>query len=152
MQTPPPSPLSSRKKEKDFFLNFNIKSCWAVCTACSESLQHTSNMETQLFPVFKLLLSSFFLSCIVLISLFFFFFYHLKKLPVLLVLFLLAWLHSFTGRLPPSSPCSSSLLPRVCPARQTQRHSNIRVISIHEYISINEGDARRTRHRHRNCS
>ena len=83
---PPPHPLSFRKKATSF-LNFNIKSLAKLCTACSESLQHTSNMKTRLSLFVRVALEFFFLiSCTVLIF-FFFFFYRLVKLPVLIFLF-----------------------------------------------------------------
>lgn len=140
--TPPPLPLSFTKKSK-ISLNFNIKS-WL------NFVQLVLNCYS-IHQIWKLVFSLcsscfwvlFFLSCTVLTSFFFF----LMKLPVLLFLSPLPRLQSSTGRLPPSSPCSSSLLRRVCPARQTQRRGGVRVISVHEYVSINVGDAHRTRRR-----
>lgn len=64
--TQPPYPLSFRKR---IFFGFQHQASAKLCTACSELLEHTSNMK-KLSPLFELLLG-FFLSWTVLIPLFF---------------------------------------------------------------------------------
>lgn len=112
----PPPTFLYRKKSRIFFFEFQHQYSWLNFVQLVQNRYSIDLFEVAFeffFCSFPFLHSFVFLSSKKTTK---------KKTPPSPALSLLPRLHSSTGRLPPSSPCSSSLLPRVYPARQTQRH------------------------------
>lgn len=124
-------------ENKDFFLNFNIESRLNVVQLLQDRYSVTSNMKTGLFSfLFELLLSSFFFPALFSFPFFvFFLMLPTQKTPSLPPFFSL-----FSSPLPAGFLLQLLVLPHfLCVFVLQDTHRNIRVISIHEYISINEG-------------
>lgn len=132
---PPLLPLSFRKQR--FLFEFQHQEWAKRRTASSGSLQRNIKYENWSFLLFvRVAFEFFFFSCTVFISFFcFFLMLPTQKTPSLPPFFSL-----FSSPLPAGFLLQLLVLPHfLCVFVLQDTHRNIRVISIHEYISINEG-------------